>query len=172
MFRITAFLNVHQEKLHKDLRGFGFTNDREGVLMLKMDQAYLRIRPISNQHHKRTNVGYHIYSNSSIETIFYFLDMLLPCYQPSITGVEYQFKNDESITPSEIRKLGGKMHNPSIYFIKSVGIVFLPQNVINMQCRGRYNLKQTYECMKEINRIEQELVPDTFDLFSYLGEAI
>ncbi|WP_010093245.1 hypothetical protein [Ornithinibacillus scapharcae] len=169
MFRLTVFLDVSSIQLRNDLKGFGFNEKERGSLLLEMDSAYFKIRILSNQAGRQKGVGYHIYSNASIDAIIYFCDMIFPSYRPLITGLECELQ-EEHITPRLIRKIGGRMQQPNIYFIGDIGVVFLPNGLLNLQYRGKLgtSMKQTYECMKRIDQIRYKLKPNQIDLFSYL----
>ena len=154
MYKITVFLSVKPQQLVEQLSPFGFVMVGE-KLTLNIETKTFSIRPLRNQREGQLLFGYHIECDASNDVFHYLLDMILQTYQQEYTGIEYYFKN-EDITSRDINRRN------------KLCIVHLDfRNEIVIQRRGYFNLKQLYECMREIEQVKEMLIPNTFDLFNY-----
>ena len=166
MYKITVFLSVKPQQLVEQLSPFGFVMVGE-KLTLNIETKTFSIRPLRNQREGQLLFGYHIECDASNDVFHYLLDMILQTYQQEYTGIEYYFKN-EDITSRDSNRLQVKRLQKGIYRRNKLCIVHLDfRNEIVIQRRGYFNLKQLYECMREIEQVKEMLIPNTFDLFNY-----
>ncbi|WP_214483804.1 hypothetical protein [Bacillus sp. SM2101] len=174
MFKITCFLQVPYKQLCKLLKGMHF-KDMKGELVWEVDDHQFKICPFSNQGEYSHNHGYRIFFSGSIDGAIFLFDMALGPLKPDVKGIEYETSLGERSQREWIVELIKTdtiqtIDTRGIFKCGSVGIIVIP-TTMNFQMRSPHNKKlKLIECLKEIERIRNDIFPKQFDLFSILEE--
>ncbi|WP_026801553.1 hypothetical protein [Pontibacillus halophilus] len=174
MYKITCFLPVSFSELCIHLRGMHFRNEK-GVLVWKADGHEFKICPFTNQNESDSTHGYRVSFNGSMDGGLFLFDMALNSYKPQVKGIEYELPLGERTQHEWIKELYKwrsieTIDTRGIFRKDSIGIVVVPDHV-NLQVRPKRkkNLKMV-ECLKEIDKLREDITPSTYDLFSIIEE--
>jgi len=176
MFKVTCFIEHSPEKLSSALSGLHFQKTKEGFVW-NLDGHVFRIEPFKNQSRASNFYGYRVYFDGSIDGGLYLFDLSMGFFHPRVTGVEYNLfhhnrdKNDW-LKDFNSRKSYQSSDTLGIYRKGKVGIVVL-DDCVNLQIRAtkKRSLK-LIECLKQIDKIQEEIKPIEYDLFSIMGEGM
>ncbi|WP_078557037.1 hypothetical protein [Bacillus alkalicellulosilyticus] len=175
MYKITCFAAITEEKLSNALRALRFKKTKEGYEW-QLDSAIFKIIPFENQPRGKTK-GFRVYFNGSIEGGIYLLDTSLGWLSPSITGVEYDmfleyFDNREWVKNLCSRPNYKTLDTRGIFRKGPVGVVVSYEH-LNLQIRASKGKQlKILDCLREVEKVREELQPVYFDLFSCLGTEV
>jgi hypothetical protein len=175
MFKITCFAPIEPSKLEGALRGIHFQKVKNGFEW-KLDSTTFRIEPFQNQP-RESMKAYRIYFDGSIEGCCYLFDLSMGAFGGIITGIEYLLEDPrmkyEDWLKDLRKKSSYKMVDPRGLFTKENCVVVVVQNTVTIQLRSKKNQKlKMVDCLKKVDLIREELMPDKYDLFSLSNSEI
>lgn len=172
MYKITTFSDMGKEEIEKGLKGLPFKKMKTSFEW-RADQNTFQIVPFANQP-QYGQKGYRAYFNGNVDGGIYLFDMSLGWCNPNVTGVEYTLTH-EGYTQTEWRKELRK--RPSIKTIDAKGMfkkgnimIVLVGDQVHLQIRGK-SLK-LIDCLREIEIMKGDLLPDEFNLFSFVEGGV
>lgn len=177
MFKLTMFSTSHPEEVGKSLKGLHFKESKEGFFW-ELDGHKFIISPFGPTENYRESYGYRVYFNGLIDGGLYLFEMSMSCFQPHITGVEFDlsvpsYTQDDWIKEFSKRPSFSSTQNVRGIFNRGeIFIVCLPNNSVNIQIRKKAKGSKLASFIKEIDSVRNEITPSEYDLFSYIGENV
>lgn len=172
MYQLTFFIDAKAQQIKEGLRCMGFRDSKEGI-QLKREQHSITIIPITDNNVVDSN-GYKVQVNGTMDIVLYLFDVL-SCYKPQITALEFFIYDIKSKAEwiKDLIKLPSFQCNDmrGIFKKNNTGIIVCNNEVILTRRAMRYKTLALYESLKEIELIREEIVPNKFDLFSFLPES-
>ncbi|MFD1736210.1 hypothetical protein ACFSCX_06485 [Bacillus salitolerans] len=175
-YRLTVFLNVHPKKLQEYLRGMNFVHQGDSLLW-KVDHHEFRITPFKKYGDFQVEWAYRISFNGSIDGGMYLLDLSVGCFKPSIKAIEYTLFDESMKFEDWIREMRKR---PSFLMKETKGLfqkgelncVVIDHALILSLRKKTRKIHQVIECMKEIDKVRDDLMPNKIDLFSFMGNEV
>ncbi|MDC3424361.1 hypothetical protein NC797_07555 [Aquibacillus sp. 3ASR75-11] len=174
MYKITCFTSITPNELGKALKGFRFLTTKEGFEW-KVDGYSFRIEPFKNQPRHNMN-GYRVYFDGSIDGGIYLFDMAIGWTHPKITGVEFDLSVSSRTSKDWINDLISRnsfrtIDTRGLFRKGKVGVIAV-NDTVTLQIRSTKGKQlKLIECLKEVEKIREEITPVEFDLFSFIEEG-
>ncbi|MFC0273563.1 hypothetical protein ACFFIX_19415 [Metabacillus herbersteinensis] len=175
MFKLTCFASITPEDLEKALKGLRFVAKKDGYEWY-VDGHVFRIEPFKNQS-RDSSKGYRVYFNGAIDGGIYLFDSSLGWLSPRIIGIEYELSHSKMKSTDWINDLNRRMSFQTLdirgLFQKGRVNCVVVNDSLQLQIRTTKGKQlKLIECLKEIETLRDELLPNDFDLFSFHQEGV
>lgn len=171
-FKITFFLKQSIKELTVGLKGLGFVPS-EKKLRWTVGEKVFDICPFTGEKRHDEPYGYRAFFNGTVGGGLYLYDLSVAVYKPIVAAVEYTMSFGDTTRQEWIQHFNQQRtlnEGPleGTYNWNGIYLSVLPDQLLFM-VRAKKNKKLNInECVKRIEAVKEEVIPQRFDLFSFM----
>lgn len=175
MYKITCFAPIEPEQLAKQLKAVHFKPVKKGFEW-SLNGTFFRIEPFQEQP-RGSLKAYRVSFNGDIPGGMYLFDLSIGCLDPMIKGVEqtithHAMKNADWMNEIRKRPSYQMIDARGVYMKESVGVIVVNDTITYQIHSRKNNTLKLLDCLRKIEVMSIDMLPNDIDLFSYLEEEI